>query len=806
MLRRLDLRGTGTDDLRFRLPRPPAQAEPPVDEVRAVLDQVREEGDAALRSLTERFDGARIDDLRVPPDDVRAAPGRIPDRLRAALEAAHANIAAYHAAQRRPELVHRNGSIEIRELVRPVDRAGCYVPSAAAPLVSTALMTVVPARVAGVPEVVLVTAPGSDGAVDPGILAAAALAGVDEVYRVGGPAAIGALAYGTESIHPVDVIVGPGSARVAQAKREVAGRGLVGVPSSFAGPSEVVVVADASTPPEHAAIDVLVQAEHGPDGLAWLIAWDASVVDAVCEAVDRLVPLSPRRRHLEATLAAGGYAVLTDGPTQAMAVANAIAPEHLELLVEGAEALLPLVRHAGAVFCGPLAPASIGDYLAGANHVLPTYGSARFAGALRVDDFCKHIHAVVVPPDGLAQVAPHVEALADYEGLPAHAESVRIRLPEHGHEPAVRTTPPRGGVRGSGRTAGMTPPPRDDLALLGGYHSPQVDVSVRLNANEAPEPPPEAFRRQLAEALASVEWHRYPDRSYRGLREAIAKHHGAAPEQVFAANGSNEVLQTLLLSYGGPGRRAAVFEPTYALHSHIARITGTDVAVGERTDALALDLGEVRRVLGHAQPAITFLCSPNNPTGMIEPEAVVRAVASEAPGLVVVDEAYGQFAPWSALELVDGVRPLVVTRTFSKTWSMAAARLGYLIGPAWLVAELDKVALPYHLDVVKQVAGRLALSFEDEMRARVASLVEERGRVAAALAELPVDVWPSGANFVLFRPRERDGTAVWQALLDRSVLIRNCVSWPRLDGCLRVTIGTPAEDDAFLAALTEVLG
>jgi histidinol-phosphate aminotransferase len=351
----------------------------------------------------------------------------------------------------------------------------------------------------------------------------------------------------------------------------------------------------------------------------------------------------------------------------------------------------------------------------------------------------------------------------------------------------------------------VTLAPRDDLALLDGYHSPQVDVAVRLNTNEAPEPPPAAFTARLAEAVATVEWHRYPDRSYRTLRGAIADHHGVAPEQVFAANGSNEVLQTLLLTYGGPGRTAAVFEPTYALHTHIARITGTRVAVGERTDGLALDIAEVRRVLGEARPEVTFLCSPNNPTGMVDPEAVVRTVAAEAPGLVVVDEAYGQFAPWSALSLVDAERPLVVTRTFSKTWSMAAARLGYLVGPPWLVAELDKVVLPYHLDAVKQLAGTIALSFGDEMRARVAGIVEERGRVAAALADLPVEAWPSGANFLLFRPSARDGAEVWRALLDRSVLVRNCASWPRLGGCLRVTIGTPEEDDTFLAALAEVL-
>jgi histidinol-phosphate aminotransferase len=347
--------------------------------------------------------------------------------------------------------------------------------------------------------------------------------------------------------------------------------------------------------------------------------------------------------------------------------------------------------------------------------------------------------------------------------------------------------------------------PRDDLALMAGYHSPQVDVDVRLNTNEAPEPPPDGFADALAAELAELEWHRYPDRAYTALREAIAAHHGVEPANVFAANGSNEVLQTLCLAYGGPGRSVAVFEPTYALHSHIARVTATGVAVGERSPDLSLDLGEVGRVLAEATPAITFLCSPNNPTGMVEGEDAVRAVLGLVPGLLVVDEAYGQFAPWSALELVADDVPLVVTRTYSKTWSMAAARLGYLVGPRQLVAQLDEVVLPYHLDAVKQVAGRVALRFEDAMRARVASLVEERGRLVAALADLPVDVWPSGANFVLFRPRERAGGDVWASLLERSILVRDCSSWPRLDGCLRVTIGTPAEDDAFLAALEDAL-
>jgi histidinol-phosphate aminotransferase len=339
-----------------------------------------------------------------------------------------------------------------------------------------------------------------------------------------------------------------------------------------------------------------------------------------------------------------------------------------------------------------------------------------------------------------------------------------------------------------------------------GYHSPQLDVRIRLNTNESPVPPPEAWRRDAAAALASVTWNRYPDRHATGLREGLARHHGVAPEQVFAANGSNEVLQALCLAYGGAGRSVAVFEPTYALHSHIARVTGTGVVVGERRDDFTLDLDEVRRVIDETAPAITFLCSPNNPTGLVEPEAVVRAVAGLAPGLLVVDEAYGQFAPWTALDLVDDDAALVVTRTYSKTWATAGLRLGYCVAPAWVVEELEKVALPYHLDAFKQEAGRLALDHEDEMRARVAGLIEERGRLSAGLGDLDVEVWPSAANFVLFRPRHRLADDVWDALVARSILIRNCAGWPRLDGCLRVTVGTVEENDAFLSALTEILG
>lgn len=348
-------------------------------------------------------------------------------------------------------------------------------------------------------------------------------------------------------------------------------------------------------------------------------------------------------------------------------------------------------------------------------------------------------------------------------------------------------------------------PVRDDLRVLEGYHSPQVDVRVRLNTNESPVPPPAAWRDAFAAELSRVEWHRYPDRQATELRQAIADLHGVSADMVFAANGSNEVLQTILLTYAGFGRTVATFEPTYQMHAQIARVVGSTVVEGERGSDFSLDPVEMRRVVESARPHVTFLTSPNNPTGLVEPAERIAELLTLPAGLVVADEAYAQFADWSALSMVSDDQPLVVTRTFSKTWSMAGIRLGYAIGPAWFVAELDKVVLPYHLDTAKQIAGRLALRFTDEMDERVRLVVSERERISDAMRALPIDVTPSGANFVLFRPTSMAGHDVWQELLARSVLVRDCSGWPRLSGCLRVTVGTPDENDAFLHALQEIL-
>ena len=357
----------------------------------------------------------------------------------------------------------------------------------------------------------------------------------------------------------------------------------------------------------------------------------------------------------------------------------------------------------------------------------------------------------------------------------------------------------------SSATGPATVPVREDLSTLPGYRSVQPTAKIRLNTNESPLLPPEAWLDAFASELRTLEFHRYPDRRAWALREALAETHGVAPEQVFCANGSNEVLQCLLLAYGGHGRTAALFEPTYTVYTHIARITGTAVAAGKREPDFSIDLAQARRLLAEARPTVTFLCTPNNPSGSSEPAEVVDELGALTPGLLIVDEAYAQFARSSALGRVHEESRVAVVRTFSKTWSLAGLRLGYLVGPRAVVEALERVSLPYHLDVVKQLAGRLAVRYDDEMHERVAVLISERERLQSALARLSVESWPSEANFVLFRPLHRDARAVWEGLLERSVLIRDCGNWPGAEGCLRVTVGTAAENDVFLEALEECL-
>lgn len=349
------------------------------------------------------------------------------------------------------------------------------------------------------------------------------------------------------------------------------------------------------------------------------------------------------------------------------------------------------------------------------------------------------------------------------------------------------------------------PKVRPDLALFGAYHSPQVQVEVRLNTNESPFSPGDGFMEELFRSLSSAALNRYPDRMAKELRKSLAELHSVAPEQIFIGNGSNEVISTLLLAYGGPGRKAMTFEPTYAMYSQIARITSTEVVEVERDSEFALGLDEVVSVQEATRPEVIFFCSPNNPTGLDEDPEIISAVAKDENTLVVIDEAYGQFASFSALELAQNRSNIVVSKTFSKVWSLAGLRLGYLIGPEDIVANLWDVCLPYHIDTIKQLAGRLSLERVNDMEGTLERILAGRNEIEGAFRRLDLKYWPSSANFILFRGPDGLGDRLWQALVDRSVLVRNCSGWPRLKDCLRVTVGTEEENARFITALSESL-
>ena len=396
--------------------------------VQAILADVKVRGDAAVLDYTERFDGfkaASTNDLRVASSDIAAALGSIPSAQRAALEAAAARIKTYHEKQKTPswQYTEADGTV-LGQQVTPLDRAGLYVPGGKAAYPSSVLMNAIPAKVAGVGELVMVT-PAPGGATNPLVLAAAAIAGVDTIYRIGGAQAIGALAYGTDTIAQVDKITGPGNAYVAAAKRRVFG--TVGI-DMIAGPSEILVISDGTADPDWVAMDLFSQAEHDEIAQAILLCPDAAYLEKVAASIDRQITAMPRAAIITASMTGRGALIKTRDLAHACEIANRIAPEHLELSVADPDALLPLIRHAGAIFMGVYASEALGDYCAGPNHVLPTARTARFSSPLGVYDFQKRSSIIKVSREGARTLGKIASTLAQGEGLPAHAQSAEYRL------------------------------------------------------------------------------------------------------------------------------------------------------------------------------------------------------------------------------------------------------------------------------------------------------------------------------------------------------------------------------------------
>ncbi len=393
--------------------------------VAEILRNVRARGDAALREYTEKFDGAKLEGLLVTEEEMAEAMEGIEPGFLAVLERAAANIRRFHSRQvRNSFLINEEEGVVMGQKITPVDRAGLYVPGGTAAYPSTVLMDVIPAKIAGVPQVVITTPPGKDGKINPAILAAAKVAGADCIVKVGGAQAIAALAFGTETVPRVDKIVGPGNAFVAEAKRQV--YGLVSI-DMIAGPSEILVVADGKSNPAYLAADLLSQAEHDRMASAVLITDSEALALGVQAELERQLPLLEREEIARASIENNGKIIVTGDLAEAIRAANEIAPEHLELCVDQPFDYLDSIRHAGSVFLGRNCPEALGDYLAGPNHTLPTQGTARFSSPLSVDDFVKKTQYTYYTADALARVARDVAVFARKEGLTGHARSAMIR-------------------------------------------------------------------------------------------------------------------------------------------------------------------------------------------------------------------------------------------------------------------------------------------------------------------------------------------------------------------------------------------
>ena len=747
MLSRIDLRPEATGgplpgpaELRALVPRAAVDVDAVVERVRPMIDAVRDRGVEAVLEITERFDRVRPQSVRVPHAALAEALDAVDAAVREALETSIARARAVHADQRRTDTTTQvvpGGTVTERWV--PVSRVGLYAPGGLAVYPSSVIMNVVPAQTAGVEALVVCSPPQAEfgGRPHPLILAAAALLGVDEVWAVGGAQAVALLAYGgTDTdgagLEPVDMVTGPGNIYVTAAKRVL--RGRIGIDSE-AGTTEIAILADDTADPVHVAADLISQAEHDPAAASVLVTTRAALAEAVDAELAAQVATTKHDERIRTAL---------PGPQSgAILVAGRRRPAGRRRLRRRApgdpDRATPAtsrgrVRNAGAVFVGPHSPVSLGDYCAGSNHVLPTGGCARHSSGLSVQTFLRGIHVVDYSADALREVADRVVALADAEDLPAHGQAVTARFGTRDREVSD--------VIGAGVTLEDLPL-RDDLRGRSPYGAPQLQVPVALNTNENPFPPPAALvARGRGDAggrgdPAPLPRPR-PRRPAGGRSPAYLTRVTGVPlatENLWAANGSNEVLQQLLQAFGGPGRRALGFEPSYSMHPILAAGTRTEWVPAPRRDDFSLDADLAVAVVREKAPDVLFVTTPEQPHRPVDrPRGAARDRRGRARaggggrGLRrVLVRAVG-------VELLEPLgHKLVVSRTMSKAFAFAGGRLGYLAAAPAVVDALMLVRLPYHLSALTQAAALAALQHADETLALVATLSRERDRIAARL-------------------------------------------------------------------------
>ena len=738
--------------------------------VRSILAAVRRDGDKAIKSLTQQIDKVSLDSLRVSEQEFESACEAVPEKVKEAIRQAYDNIYAFHKAQMpaRVEVETVPGVTCIQKSV-PITRVGLYIPGGTAPLFSTVLMLAVPSLIAGCRTRVLCTPAGKDGKVNAEVLFTARLCGITDVFKAGGAQAIGAMAYGTDTIPKVDKIFGPGNRYVTIAKQLVSNECVsIDMP---AGPSEVMVLADDSAKPQFVAADLLSQAEHGRDSQAILVCMSKDFAEEVMDEVRRQAALLPRGEMVSSSLENSRIIVLSH-ISEMLEFEELYAPEHLIVSMQSAREIAESVDNAGSIFVGNFSPESAGDYASGTNHTLPTSGWAHSCSGVNLDSFMRKTTIQDLSPAGLKALSGCITAMAEAEGLDAHAAAVRVRLQDVKEAPA-ETFKLEKAVRSNILTLSPYSTARDEY---------QGDIGIFLDANENPY---------------ENGYNRYPDPHQKALRQKICSIKGIDIDNLFLGNGSDEAIDLVYRIFCNPGKDNVVsISPSYGMYKVAADTNNVEFREVLLNKDFSLNIEAVKKAVDRSTKVI-FLCSPNNPTGnAFRPEEIMD-IASWFRGIVVVDEAYSDFCSIKSAALRRD--NIIVLQTLSKAWGLAGLRIGLAIADKRIIRLFSMVKYPYN---ISKAAMDIALErLSEPSRSQVEEIITQRRRLERELPGIEIvrKVWPSEANFLLVKFEKPH--KVYKELITHGVIVRNRDSAPLCKGCLRITVGTREENDKLIEIL-----
>lgn len=752
------------------------------DKISTILNAIKTGGDQSLLELTVQFDKVALEDLRVSESAIQAAETAVSSELKAAIQVAYQNIKRFHSAQKESiQKVETTQGVNCWRKSVGIEKVGLYIPGGSAPLFSTLLMLGVPAQIAGCKEIVICTPPRQDATISPVILYVANLLGIKNIYKVGGAQAIAAMAYGTKSIPKVDKIFGPGNQYVTAAKQAIQQEGVaIDMP---AGPSEVLVLADETCEAAFVAADLLSQAEHGADSQVILVTTSEQVATAVQAALAVQLERLPRKKIAEAALN-NSQIIILETTAEAMSFSNLYAPEHLIIATKNAMLLAEKVINAGSVFIGNYTCESAGDYASGTNHTLPTNRYARAYSGVSLDSFIKKITFQHISAQGIQNLGGTIEKLATAEGLEAHKNAVSIRLKALGSSKQKTENP----------NTSTELPIRACIQNLKAYSSARSEfkgaATTFLDANESP------FDNGL---------NRYPDPLQAQVKAQIAAIKGINANHIFLGNGSDEALDLIFKTFCEPKRdKVLTFAPTYGMYQVIADIQEVDLISLPLNENFQINRAALDAYLNRPELKLICICSPNNPTANLINKADILYIAQNFKGIVLVDEAYIDFAPNSASCLFDlkNYPNLIILQTFSKAWGLAGIRLGMAFAQPKIIQALNKIKLPYNINNLTQQIALAKLQNHKVVKANIQAILEQRTMLQNALQKLNnvVAIYPSAANFLLVK--FKNPKAIYNQLLARGIVIRDRSSL--IDNCLRISIGTASENAFLLQALKEI--